>query len=62
MSWKQTRYRATFFIDSFELYVTYKGQTITCRFCPETGHVQINCEKHARIFKTQSYILQSRNR
>ena len=27
------------FIDGFELYVNYKGQTVTCRFCGETGHV-----------------------
>ena len=30
------------FIDGFELYVTYKGQTVTCKFCSETGHVQMN--------------------
>ena len=38
------------FIDGFELYVTYKGQTVTCRFCGETGHVQMNCEKRMLEF------------
>ena len=38
------------FIDGFELYVTYKGQTVTCRFCDETGHVQMNCEKRMLEF------------
>ena len=32
------------FIAGFELYVTYKGQTIICRFSGETGHIQMNCE------------------
>ena len=38
------------FIDGFELYVTYKGQTVTCRFCGETGHVQMNCGKRMLEF------------
>ena len=38
------------FIDGFELHVTYKGQTVTCRFCGETGHVQMNCEKRMLEF------------
>ena len=51
MSWKQIRYRATFLlVDLNLLYVTYKGQTVTSRFCGETGHVQMNCEKRVLEF------------
>ena len=32
-------------IDGFELYVTYQGQEITCKFCGDTGHFQVHCEK-----------------
>ena len=38
------------FIDGFELYVTSKGQAVTCRFRGETGHVQMNCEKRMLEF------------
>ena len=30
--------------------MTHKGQTVTCRFCGETGHVQMNCEKRMLEF------------
>ena len=43
------------FIDDFVLYVTYKGQTVTCRFCGETGHVQMNCEKRMLKFPKLGY-------
>ena len=33
-----------------ELYVMYTGQTITCRYCQEAGHVQSNCEKRKQDF------------
>ena len=56
MNWKQIRYRAPFFIDNFELYVNCKQQAVTCRFCGETGHVQMNCEKRMLEFpKTRPY-------
>ena len=38
------------FIDGFELYVSYKGQAVSCRSCGETGHVQMNCEKRMLEF------------
>uniref|UniRef100_H2XZ24 CCHC-type domain-containing protein n=1 Tax=Ciona intestinalis TaxID=7719 RepID=H2XZ24_CIOIN len=33
-----------------ELYVTYKGQEITCKYCGEVGHKQANCQT-----KTKDY-------
>ena len=47
------------FIDGFELYVTYKGQTVTSRFCGETGHVQMNCEKRMLEFPKLSHTFYS---
>ena len=37
-------------IDGNELYVTYPGQTATCRYCGEIGHVQSNCTKRMKDF------------
>ena len=33
-------------IDGFELYVTYQGQEITCKYCGDTWHLQVHCKKH----------------
>ena len=33
-------------VEGFELYVTYPGQLLTCKYCHEVGHVQSDCEKH----------------
>ena len=43
------------FLNGFELYVTNKGQTVTCRFCGETGQVQMNCEKRMLEFPKLSH-------
>ena len=32
-------------VESFELYVTYPGKLLTCKYCHEVGHVQSECEK-----------------
>ena len=32
-----------------ELYVTYTGQTVTCRYCQEAGHKQSSCQKKNKI-------------
>ena len=32
-------------IDGLELYMTYQGQEITCKYCGDTGHLQVHCEK-----------------
>ena len=37
-------------IKGSETYVTYTGQTVTCRYCAKTGHVQSNCTKRLRDF------------
>jgi len=37
-------------VDGFELYVTYQGQEITCKYCGEVGHMQVNCEKRKAEF------------
>ena len=29
----------------YELYVTYPGQAITCKYCGETGHMQAEYKK-----------------
>ena len=33
-----------------ELYVTYTGQMVTCRYCEEAEHVPSNCEKRKQDF------------
>ena len=38
------------YVDNFELYVTYEGQPITCKYCGEVGHVQANCKTRAADF------------
>ena len=37
-------------IDSYELYVTYSGQNLTCRYCGEVGHVQTECKNKQNDF------------
>ena len=37
-------------IKGSEIYVTYTGQTVTCRYCAKTGHVQSYCTKRLRDF------------
>ena len=32
-----------------ELYVTYTGQTVTCRYCQKAGHKQSSCQKKTRF-------------
>ena len=54
--------RSNIFIDGFELYVTKKGQTVTCRFCGETDHVQMNCEKHMLEFPKLSHTFYNQER
>lgn len=39
-------------ISNYELYVTYSGQKSTCRYCGETGHIQLNCRKRLEDFPT----------
>ena len=33
------------YINGYELYVTYPGQTITCKYYGETSHMQAECKK-----------------
>ena len=33
-----------------EIHDTYTGQTVTCRYCAKTGHVQSNCTKRLLDF------------
>ena len=40
------------YINGYELYVTYPGQTITCKYCGETGHMQAECKKRKSDFST----------
>ena len=37
-------------IEGCELYVTYSGQQITCKYCGNKGHVQSNCQKRLQDF------------
>ena len=37
------------FILGNELYVTYTGQTVTCGYCQEAGHMQSTCLKKTRF-------------
>ena len=37
-------------VDSFELYVTYPGQKLTCKYCGEKGHFQAKCDKRLNDF------------
>ena len=47
------------FIDEFELYVTYSGQQITCKYCGQPGHVQSRCEKRFLMQKIDSIRVRS---
>ena len=38
------------YINGYELYVTYPGQAITCKYCGETGHMQAECKKRKSDF------------
>ena len=44
-------------IDGFELYVTYSGLLLTCKYFHEVGHMQSECEKcladHPSLNKSQ---------
>ena len=42
--------RSNIFIIGFELNVIQQGLVVTCRFCGETGHIQMNCEKRMLEF------------
>ena len=33
------------YINGYKQYVTYPGQTITSKYCGETGHMQAECKK-----------------
>ena len=37
-------------VSSCEIYVTYQGQVITCKYCGEAGHVHSECHKRAIDF------------
>ena len=37
-------------IEGCELYVTYSGQQITCKYCGNKEHVQSNCLKRSQDF------------
>ena len=37
-------------VSGCEIYVTYQGQVITCKYCGEAGHVQSECHKRAINF------------
>ena len=37
-------------IDGNQLYVTYDGQNLTCKYCRNVGHKQIDCNKRAKDF------------
>ena len=37
-------------VSSCEVYVTYQGQVITCKYCGEAGHVHSECYKRAIDF------------
>ena len=37
-------------VDGFELYVTYPGQKLTCKYCGEKGHFQAKCDKRLNHF------------
>ena len=37
-------------INGSELYVTYPGQSITCKYCGETDHMQTECKKRKSDF------------
>ena len=37
-------------VSGCEIYVTYQGQEITCKYCSEAGHVQSECHERAIDF------------
>ena len=37
-------------VDDFELYVTYPGEELTCKYCGEKGHFQAKCDKRLNDF------------
>ena len=37
-------------VSGCEIYVTYQGQVITCKYCGEAGHVQSECQERAMDF------------
>ena len=37
-------------VSGCEIYVTYQGQVITCKYCGEAGHVQSECQERAIDF------------
>ena len=37
-------------VNGCEIYVTYQGQVITCKYCGEAGHVQSECQERAIDF------------
>ena len=37
-------------VSGCEIYVTYQGQAITCKYCGEAGHVESKCHKRAIDF------------
>ena len=39
-------------VSGCEIYVTYQGQVITCKYCGEAGHVQSECHKRAIDFSS----------
>ena len=38
------------YINDYELYVTYPGQAITCKYCGKTSHMQAECKKRKSDF------------
>ena len=41
-------------IDGHEIYITYDGQTATCKYCGQAGHKQAVCEKRLKDFPVLS--------
>ncbi|XP_078489414.1 uncharacterized protein LOC144746232 [Ciona intestinalis] len=37
-------------INNTEFYVTYNGQTVTCKYCKEPGHKQADCSKRLQDY------------
>ena len=37
-------------LDGFEIYVTYSGQELTCKYYREKGHFQAKCDKRFNNF------------
>ena len=48
-------------VSGCDIYATYQGQVITCKYCGKAGHVQLECHKRATDFSaiTRSKPLES---